>query len=122
MIASSLGRSLTVQKVFSMIAACGPLASLSLSYFLLQWGIKRLEAHKTTGRLAISAATIDILFHFRSAISALKISPTSLQYDFVALRTLAGIHPLVCATAIVGLAALLAYKASTQRKVDPASL
>jgi len=122
MIASAICHAFKAQQIFLIIAACGPLVALGFSYSLLKWGIKKLEVYPAIGRLAICAATIDILFHFHSAISALQIASTSLQYDFVAIRTLAGIHPLVCAFVIVGIAAFLAYRASTQIEVAPASL
>lgn len=102
-------KNLKTQYAFLTIVICGPLTTLGVSFFLLQWGIKALEIHPEGGRIAICAAIIDILFHVRFAISALHISPTALQHDFVAIRTLAGIHPLICGSVILGSAALFAY-------------
>lgn len=121
MIASKIGQMLQAQKTFLIIASCGPLMALSFSFSLLYWGIKNIEKHPTTGRPAICAATIDILFHSHSAISALWMSPTALQYDFVAIWTLAKIHPLICAFAIALSSTLLGYIALFQKKVHLAS-
>lgn len=116
MIASEAWKCLKTQCIFLAIVACGPLTALSFSFLLLRWGMKTLGFYPGIGRIAACAAIIDILFHFRASISALHISPIALQHDFVAIRTLAGIHPLICASVIAGLAVFFVYKASIQRE------
>ncbi|MBX9743938.1 MAG: hypothetical protein K2X08_01865 [Chlamydiales bacterium] len=114
MTASFIAQFFKAQQVFLVIAASGPLLSLSLSCCLLRWGIKKLELYPRIGRLAVCAATIDVLFHLHSAISALQLSPIALQYDFVTLWTLGGIHPIVCASFIIGLPVFCIY--TTQKE------
>jgi hypothetical protein len=106
---SFIGQFFKAQRVFLMIAASGPLVSLGLSCSLLCWGIKKLEPYPKIGRLAVCAAIIDVLFHLHSAISALQISPTALQHDFVTLWTLGGIHPIVCISIMIGLPVFCIY-------------
>lgn len=114
MTASFIGQFLTAQRVFLLIAASGPLVSLSLSCCLLIWGIKKLELYPRMGRLAICAAITDVLFHLHSAISALQLSPTALKHDFVTLWTFGGIHPIVCASIMIGLSVFCIY--TTQKE------
>lgn len=114
MTASFIAQFFKAQRVLLVIAASGPFLSLGLSCCLLHWGIKKLEHYPKMGRLAVCAAIIDVLFHLHSAISALQLSPTALQYDFVTLWTLGGIHPIVCASVIIGLPVFCIY--TTQKE------
>lgn len=96
---SRFGEKLGANRSLALVAAAGPLLSLSVSSTLLTTSLLIKDKHPTLSRYLLLTSLIDFSTHASYAFSALFTSSKNVSHDFVRLSGF-GIHPLAATVAI----------------------